>query len=309
MGGAAGRRRPIVLEWGVDLVRHLQYFVAVAEHRHFGRAAAVLGVTQPPVSQGLRRLERHLGLRLIDRTPEGAMVTAEGAALLPRARLIVEDSRRLLDDAHQMFGALQVLRWGVAPQFDDEIVARCTSALRAAMTPADAPVSTVTSDTVQLVADVRRGVLQLAVVEHPTLVDGVTAGPVVTLARSVVLPAGHRAAAAKAPRGLMLGDLEFATAPRDANPAGHDLLMDNLRRRGLDPSIRPAASHRDVVAAVASGRCFGLATDTATVHTGTVHRRMLVDDVAIRVRIITTPGRDLEHLVHVVDRELLRVNR
>lgn len=293
----------------MDLVRHLQYFVAVAEHRHFGRAAATLGLTQPPVSQGLRRLESHLGLRLIERSRDGAMVTAEGAALLPRARLIVEDARRFRDDAAHLLGALHVLRWGAAPQLDDEVVARCVHGLRRAMKPAGAPVSTVTADTVALVSDVRRGVLQLAVVEHPTLVDGVVAGPVVTLNRSVVLPAGHRAATAKSPRAQMLGDLELATAPREANPAGYDLLLDSLRRRGLDPVTRPAATHRDVSAAVASGGCFGLATDAAPVHTGTIHRRMLVDEVAIRVRIVATPGPDLEHLVYALDRELLRVGR
>ncbi|WP_193044895.1 LysR family transcriptional regulator [Mycolicibacterium baixiangningiae] len=293
----------------MDLVRHLQYFVAVAEHRHFGRAATTLGLTQPPVSQGLRRLETHLGLRLIERARDGAMVTAEGAALLPRARLIIEDSRRFLDDAADLLGALHVLRWGATPQLDDEVVARCVDGLRRAMTPAGAPVRTVTADTVQLVSDVRRGVLQLAVVEHPTLVDGVIAGPVVTLNRSVVLPAGHRAAKAKSPRAQMLSDLELATVPREANPAGYDLLLDSLRRRGLDVVIRPAATHRDVSAAVASGGCFGMATGGAPVHTGTVHRRMLVDEVAMRVRIVATAGLDLDHLVYAVDRELLRASR
>ena len=60
-------------------------------------------------------------------------------------------------------------------------------------------------------------------------------------------------------------------------------------------------------AAVASGQCYGLATATATVHAGTSHRRMLVDDVALRVRIVTAPGRDLGDLTYALDRELLRV--
>lgn len=283
--------------------------MAVAELRHFGRAAASLGVTQPPVSQGLRRLERHLGLRLIERTPDGAVLTSEGAALLPRARLIVDDSARLLSDAQHLFGSLQRLRWGSIPQLDDEIVARCAYGIRGAITPTDTPTTAVTAGTAQLITEIRQGAMQLAIVEHPAVVDGLVAGPVVTLPRSVILPVGHRAADAGSPRIQMLEGLALATTPREDNPPGHDLLVDTLRRRGLDPALRTAATHRDVTAAVASGECFGLATTAAPVHTGTAHRRMLVDEVALRVRIVTAPGLDLADLVYVVDRELLRASR
>ena len=293
----------------VDLVAHLRYFVAVAEHRHFGHAAASLGVTQPPVSQGLRRLEKRLGLRLIERAPDGARLTDDGAALLPRARLIVDDAARFLDDAQQMIGARQGVRWGVIPQFDDELVARCVDGIRSTLDSADAVVSTATGSTAQLLGEVRRGTLQLAVVQHPVLVEGIDAGPVVTVARSVVLPAGHRAAVADAPRAQMLQDLALATVPREDNPAAHDLLIDQLRRRGLDPPTVTAATHREVAAAVASGRCFGLATSAAPVHTGTAHRRMLVDETALRLRIVTATGADVGDAVYAVDRQLLRADR
>jgi DNA-binding transcriptional LysR family regulator len=293
----------------VDLVGHLRYFVAVAEHRHFGRAASSLGVTQPPVSQGLRRLEKHLGLQLIERTPEGAVLTPHGAALLPRARLIVDDSARFLDDARHLFGSVQGVRWGVIPQLDDELVARCVDGIRATLQRHDADVTTVTAGTAQLLSELRRGALQLVVVQHPVLVDDLDAGPVVAVARSVVVPTEHRAATAAAPRAQMLHDLDLATAPREDNPPGYDLLIDQLRRRGLDPGTRAARTHRDVAAAVASGGCFGLATTAAPVHTGTVHRRMLVDEVALRVRIVTTPGVDLADAVYAVDRQLLRADR
>ena len=72
----------------VDLFRHLRFFVAVAEEGHFGDAAARLEMTQPPVSQGLRRLEKELGVQLIRRTSRGAELTDAGRDLLPRARLV-----------------------------------------------------------------------------------------------------------------------------------------------------------------------------------------------------------------------------
>ena len=67
-------------------VRHLRYFVAVAEERHFGRAAARLHVTTPPLSQRIRELEEDLGVRLFERTSRRVELTPAGERLLVEAR-------------------------------------------------------------------------------------------------------------------------------------------------------------------------------------------------------------------------------
>lgn len=66
--------------------RHLRYALALAEHRHFGRAAAALAIAQPPLSKQIAALERELGVRLFDRTAHGVLPTAAGEAFLARAR-------------------------------------------------------------------------------------------------------------------------------------------------------------------------------------------------------------------------------
>jgi DNA-binding transcriptional LysR family regulator len=66
--------------------RHLRYAVALAEHQHFGRAAASLGIAQPPLSTQIAAVEREIGERLFDRTPRGVFPTAAGTAFLTRAR-------------------------------------------------------------------------------------------------------------------------------------------------------------------------------------------------------------------------------
>jgi DNA-binding transcriptional LysR family regulator len=66
-------------------LRLVRYFTVVAEHRHFGRAAARLRVAQPSLSRQVRRLEQQLGARLLDRTPQGTRLTEAGATFLPLA--------------------------------------------------------------------------------------------------------------------------------------------------------------------------------------------------------------------------------
>ncbi|HUB78627.1 MAG TPA: LysR family transcriptional regulator [Bryobacteraceae bacterium] len=67
-------------------LRHLRYFIAVAETLHFGRAAEQLGMAQPPLSQQIRILERNLGYPLFDRTTRGVKLTRVGQFFVERAR-------------------------------------------------------------------------------------------------------------------------------------------------------------------------------------------------------------------------------
>jgi DNA-binding transcriptional LysR family regulator len=73
-------------------LRLVRYFTVVADHRHFGRAAAALCIAQPSLSRQIRRLEQQLGARLLDRTPQGSQLTEAGEVFLPKAKALLRSA-------------------------------------------------------------------------------------------------------------------------------------------------------------------------------------------------------------------------
>jgi DNA-binding transcriptional LysR family regulator len=115
---------------GVEL-RQLRYFVTLAEELHFGRAAEREHIVQSALSQQVQRLERELGVRLLERSTHHVSLTAAGAAFLVEARQILAHADRAAGVARSAAGAAVTLRVGIIdssydsmPQILHEVQAR-----------------------------------------------------------------------------------------------------------------------------------------------------------------------------------------
>jgi DNA-binding transcriptional LysR family regulator len=115
----------------VDLIAHLRCFVAVAEERHFGRAAARLHLTQPALSRTIARLERTLGARLFERSSRTVRLSAVGELLLPGAEDLVGGAERFVGLAAQAArGEIGTIRAGVPLGLPAETVAAMARTFR-----------------------------------------------------------------------------------------------------------------------------------------------------------------------------------
>lgn len=269
----------------MDLLRHLEFFVAIAEEEHFGHAAARLGIAQPPLSQGLQRLERALGVVLVDRSSRGARLNAVGRDLLPRARALLEGAEdlRRAAGAH---GAAPV-RIGAVPQLPIATVAALVTAC------SEAP-EIVTASSTELLDALSAGRLDLAVVIHPALMGSLQSGPVHRLATALLLPADHPAATTTGPVVLRsLRGLALATPPRAHGPAAHDLLLDTIEQRGLVTTPVSAPDDRAALVLVATGRAFAITADPALDAPGVVRREVAGEPLPLRLRMAwRSPGPD-----------------
>lgn len=198
---------------GIEL-RELRYFIAVAEELNFTRAAARLGMAQPPLSAAIGKLERKLGVTLLERTSRRVTLTPAGAMLLAEGRSAVEGVGAAIARVRREGtgdGRLVVaVKPGAGTELLTKIMRRCGEDPRLP----DARI--LFGHRGGAAAAVRTGAADLAVLRAPFDQRGLDTELLLTEPRVAALPASHRLAGR---RELSRADLAGEPMPRWAGPA------------------------------------------------------------------------------------------
>jgi DNA-binding transcriptional LysR family regulator len=282
---------------GMEL-RHLRYFVAVAEELHFRRAAERLYVAQPAVSEQIRKLEAELGVRLFDRTHRSVFLTEPGKALLGEARRVLQMAEAAQHAARNANERTHVrLRVGYVPDVLPTSVPRALGHLAAAASGIEIALETGTP--LSLIAAVRDGAVDAAVVALPAPTKGLRVTPLESQPLVVALPASE---AQGLDDGVSLEQLDperLVVLHRAANPALHDAVVSVCRSAGIAPTLVEAAEPRveAVLLAVAAGGGAALLPASAGERYAVPGVRLVELDgaePALESAVLTRP--DVEHL-------------
>ncbi|MEU2615944.1 LysR substrate-binding domain-containing protein [Micromonospora sp. NPDC007271] len=219
----------------MGLLRQLRHFVVTARELHFGRAAEVLGMAQPPLSQSIQRLERELGVALFDRSQRQVRLTTAGQLLLGEADELLAGEQRLRNLMDQVRrGALGVLRAGVPPETPAVTLRALLDGLAARAPGLDVDLHELTS------AEQRRmlaeGRLDVGLLHHPVEAAGLRTGPPVDVPLGVLLPRTSPLARAREVDLAELAGLDLVTAPPATAPGWHEHLLAVCRRHGFSPA-------------------------------------------------------------------------
>jgi DNA-binding transcriptional LysR family regulator len=237
-------------------LRHLRYFVQVAEEQHYGRAAERLRVAQPALSRQIQDLEEEIGFKLFDRLPRGVKISAAGKSFLADARRILhevnEAAARAKRVASGQSGTLRVgfvesVSWhGIVPDSFREFRERQPDA-ELQLKPSSSQEQTdavhsgrLDAGFVFTIAQIGRELAQL---------------PVASLNLMLAVPRGHPLTKSKKVRLRDLSDADFVWFPRRESPAYYDRLMHECFRGGLkSPHVVQEAVNEATILSLVSCR-------------------------------------------------------
>jgi DNA-binding transcriptional LysR family regulator len=225
-------------------LRHIRYFLAVAEERHFTRAAARVGIGQPPLSQQIKDLEGEVGAALFRRLAHGAELTEAGKAFLAGVKEMPLTAEKATMAARRAArGETGSLRVGLTASASFNVaVPSAIRAFRRAYPDIDLTLEE--ANTAPLITRLREGTLDAAFLRPGAAGSGelqvrrLSEEPMV-----VALPRRHHAAAAEPIDLALLKDDPFLLFPRETAPTLYDTVVEACRKAGFEPIIGQIVPH------------------------------------------------------------------
>jgi LysR family transcriptional regulator, hydrogen peroxide-inducible genes activator len=172
-------------------LKDLRYLVAVADARHFGRAAGKCFVSRPTLSAQLKKLEQYLGVQLIERAPQNIKLTEAGEQIVARARRILEDSDAVVTLARAHRDPLAgVLRIALLPTIGPYLLPRVSQLVRKALPRLE--LRLYEYQTAQMLEKLQLGEIDLGVLALPVDTEGLESRELYSEPFIVALPDHHR---------------------------------------------------------------------------------------------------------------------
>jgi LysR family transcriptional regulator, benzoate and cis,cis-muconate-responsive activator of ben and cat genes len=223
-------------------LRHLRYFVAVAEELNFSRAAERLHMAQPPLSVAVRQLEQELGTDLLLRTTREVRLTDAGRTFLDGARRTLLELESAESDAKRAAaGELGGLRVAFSWSARFEILPELGQAFRANHPEVELLAEEMWNARMQ--PALRAGSIDLAISLCPEVVSDCSYLTIRREPVAALLAAKHPAADSGPISLAALADDGFLMFPRDLAPRLHDFMVGLCRRAGFEPKIRGESFH------------------------------------------------------------------
>ncbi|HWC65591.1 MAG TPA: LysR substrate-binding domain-containing protein [Thermoanaerobaculia bacterium] len=291
-------------------LRHLRYFIAVADELHFGHAAARIHVSQPALSQQIRNLEKELHVELFRRTKHRVALTRAGESFSKEAREILASADRAAELARQAGrsdrGRLVI---GASPRTNWQIMRHVLRDFADHLPSVEVIVQILATGT-QLAA-IHSGGIDVGFVSLPVSGEGLASECVERAPLRIALRRGHPMASH---RKIALEDLapeRYALWPRELEPGLYDEMKRIFTRAGFDEPIPLEGffpSGRTTLGMVAAGLTIALVDPGTEVPTPGVVFRPLKEPLFVELGVVYRQGDPSPLLAHFLDsvRELAR---
>lgn len=234
-------------------LRHLRYFVTLAEELHFGRAAQKLHIAQPPLSQQIRQLEVELGFDLFYRTKRSVELTTAGSVFLQEVQQIF----KLLDTAIQSGkkasrGELGKLVIGFVSSAAYNILPLALRSHRECF--ADVSLELREMTTSEQLQQLQTGTIDVGFLRPPITSEDLDLEIIYQESLIVALPENHRFADRETISLATLAQEQFIFFPRSLAPGLYDLILDLCLQAGFQPNLSQEAAQMQTIVSLVAGK-------------------------------------------------------
>lgn len=268
-------------------LRHLRYYIAVAELLHFGRAAKRLRISQPSLSHQIQQLEAELHVKLLDRSRSRVELTEAGRAFLGEAREIVmrADRAALVAQRAAAHDGLTRLRVGSGFCTDHALVTGAVCVFNRRHTTVRVDIETMS--VANQIAALRDGRLDVGFVRSANVAPPLMAVSLYIEPLVVALPKAHHLATRQRIPVSALANEELVLVPRHAAPVYYNTVLDAFRSAGFVPDSNGADHLRLILSLVANGCGASVVPASArTTNTrGVVFRALEGDDAKVETAL------------------------